>query len=173
MQAAHGQDPGIYNIEPKRSSMSGERTFEQDTTERQHIIDTLRRIADELAARVVEGESASTLGLKLRYSDFSCIHRQFSREKAFTSAEDILAGAIELLNKNWNSHSPIRLIGISLQGLKPLSSFQAGLFEEGPSKSEKARRVVQEIDSKGLGRLMRARFLPRTTLADEQGAEDL
>ncbi len=159
--AAAGEDPGIYRAETKRSSMSGERTFERDTSERQLIVDALRLISDELAARTARGDSASTLALKLRFSDFSCIHRQSSRDEAFKSAGEMLEAAINLLDANWDGRRPIRLIGISLQGLKPLSKFQAGLFEEGPSKSEKARRIVREIDDKGLGRLVRARFLPR------------
>ncbi|HOI21994.1 MAG: DNA polymerase IV [Spirochaetia bacterium] len=160
-EAALGRDPGIYNVESRRSSMSGERTFERDTSERQRLIDALRLISDELAARTIRGDSACTLGLKLRFSDFSCIHRQFSRDEAFVSAGEILEGAIGLLDENWDGRRPVRLIGISLQGLKPLSAFQSSLFQEGPSKSEKARRVMQEIDSKGLGQLVRARFLPR------------
>jgi DNA polymerase-4 len=169
MQAAIGRDPGIHSLEPKRSSMSGERTFERDSSDRQLIVDTLRLISDELAARAVKGESASTLGLKLRFSDFSSIHRQFSRDEAFTSAEEILAGALELLDKNWDGRRPVRLIGISLQGLKSLASFQVGLFGAEPSRSEKARRVMQDLDSRGLGRLVRARFLPRDDCGDVEG----
>jgi DNA polymerase-4 len=160
-EAALGKDPGIYSAEPKRSSMSGERTFQRDSTDRQRIIDALRLIADELAARTMKGDSASTLGLKIRFSDFSCIHRQYGRNEAFAASEEILSGALDLLDKNWDGRRPIRLIGISLQGLKPLSAFQTGLFEEGPSRSEKARRAMQDIDSRGLGQLVRARFLPR------------
>ncbi len=171
VDAACGRDPGIYSLEPKRSTISGERTFARDTNDRQRLVDTLRLISDELAARTVKGESASTIGIKLRFSDFSCIHRQFSRVEAFTSADEILAGALDLLEKNWDGQRPVRLIGISLQGVKPLASFQVGLFEEGPSRSEKARRVMQEIDGRGLGRLVRARFLPGNACDEGQEPE--
>ncbi len=62
-EAALGRDPGIYNVESRRSSMSGERTFERDTSERQRLIDALRLISDELAARTIRGDSACTRGL--------------------------------------------------------------------------------------------------------------
>jgi DNA polymerase-4 len=89
-----GRDPGIYNVESRRSSMSGERTFERDTSERQRLIDALRLISTN-SPPGRSGETAHcTLGLKLRFSDFSCIHRQFSRGRSLRLRREILEGAI-------------------------------------------------------------------------------
>ncbi len=52
--AALGEDPGIFSGETKSQSMSGERTFERDTTDREAVRDVLRIIADELAARMCD-----------------------------------------------------------------------------------------------------------------------
>lgn len=157
--AADGKDPGIRSISPKRPSISAERTFEKDRSDREFILDTLRLLSDELAGRIVHGSTASTLVLKLRFSDFSSIHRQFSRQKPFLSSDELFETAKLLLDKNWNGLSSLRLIGLGLSGLKAQSLFQEDLFQEEISKSELARRAAQEIDSRGLGHLVRARFM--------------
>lgn len=158
--AASGEDPGIFLGEAKSQSMSGERTFERDTTDRETICDVLRLIADELAARMCdEGFWSCTAGLKLRFEDFSSITRQFTREEPYGGADEIYQDTVLLLDRNWNRVNPIRLVGASLQNLRKGACVQGRLFDGERARSEEVRRTVQELSKRGAGRLVRAKFL--------------
>jgi len=159
--AARGEDPGIFSGETKSSSMSGERTFERDTTDREAVCDVLRMLADDLAARMCdEGTWSCTLDLKLRFGDFSSISRQCTKAEPYSSADEIYGDAIMLLDRNWDGKNPLRLVGAGLQKLQKGACLQGQLFEPQDGKSEEVRRVAQEIGRKGAGTLVRAKFLP-------------
>ncbi|MCE1195163.1 DNA polymerase IV [bacterium] len=158
--ASLGEDPGIFAGEAKSSSMSSERTFERDTTDREAVRDVLRRIADELAARMCEDDLWScTLGLKLRYGDFTSITRQTTRADPYVAADEIFKDACDLLDKNWAAGAPIRLVGAGLHNLQKGALRQGSLFGCEDERAEEARRAVQEIGRKGKGTLVRAKFL--------------
>ncbi|PKL06728.1 MAG: DNA polymerase IV [Spirochaetae bacterium HGW-Spirochaetae-9] len=159
--AASGEDTGFFSGEAKTQSMSGERTFERDTTDGAAVRDLLRLLADELAARICdEGSRSVTLGLKLRFGDFSTLSRQCTREEPYGSADEIYEDALHLLDSNWDGLNPLRLVGLGLHNLRKGACVQGQLFEKESGKSEEVRRTVQEIDARGGGRLVRARFLP-------------
>lgn len=161
-RAAQGENPGTLGDSRKSSSISGERTFAQDSSDREIIEGTLMLLADELASRLYEEKlSSNTLVLKLRFSDFCSITRQRSSENAFESSDMIFGEALRLLEANWDGRAPLRLVGLGFHALEPSAAAQSGLFDEGPSRAEKARRAVQELESKGRGRIVRARFLRR------------
>lgn len=158
--ASRGEDPGFFGTERSMRSMSGERTFETDTSQREKIENVLRRISDELAARVfASGQSSGTLAIKLRFQDFTSITRQTTREDPFLDTDDIYETGISLLNRNWNGFDPLRLVGLGLQDLRDISSFQSSLFGREIGKSELARRAAAAIEERGKGKLVRARFL--------------
>jgi DNA polymerase-4 len=168
-RAARGENPGALSDTRKSSSMSAERTFSQDTADREIIEGTLMLLADELASRLYEDKlSSNTLVLKLRFSDFSSITRQRSTEFAVDSSDMIFCEALRLLDANWDGCAPLRLVGLGFHALKPCTAAQAGLFDEGPTRAEQARRAVQELESKGRGTLVRARFLCRQDSGDDE-----
>jgi hypothetical protein len=82
-RAALGRDQGMFAQEPGSRSLSGERTFERDTADRETLESILRLLSDELAARLwAEGAESATLVLKLRFHDFSTITRRKIRRKS-------------------------------------------------------------------------------------------
>ena len=167
--AASGEDPGFFSGETKSQSISGERTFERDTTDRDTVRDVLRLIADELAARVCDERFWScTIGLKLRFEDFSTISRQFTREAPYASADEIYDDAVLLLDRNWDGKNPIRLVGASLQNVRKEACAQGQLFENEKKKSEDVRRAIQALDKSGTGHLVRAKYL-KAMGKDERG----
>ena len=158
--AAFGEDTGFFSGETKSQSISGERTFERDTSDRETVRDILRLIADELAARVCdEGFWSCTVGIKLRFEDFSTISRQFTREEPYAGADEIYDDVVLLLERNWDGKNPIRLVGASLQNLQKGACVQGQLFESEKRKSEDVRRAVQALDKSGTGRLVRAKYI--------------
>lgn len=160
--AASGSDPGIFPDEPKSRSMSAERTFEKDAHDRETVIDTMRLISDELAARIWEDSASScTLAVKIRFSDFTSITRQLTRAACYSGSDEIYEDGIALLDANWDGSSGIRLIGIGLHGIGEGGTAQKELFDSGDPRAELARRTVQDIAKRGLGTLKRARFVKR------------
>jgi len=158
--AASGEDPGIFTGESKSHSMSGESTFEYDTVSREAILDVLRMVADDLAARLRdEGSRSSTMGIKLRFGDFSSITRQCTRSDFYSSSNEIYEDAICLLDANWDGRTPLRLVGLGLYNVSQSAFAQGELFQKENRKSEEVRNAVQDIEKRGVGHLVRARFL--------------
>jgi len=157
--AALGEDPGIFSGETKSQSMSGERTFERDTTDREAVRDVLRIIADELAARMCdECFWSCTIGssyLRRFLINFEAVHEG----RTLRGADEIYEDAVLLLDRNGMEKNPIRLVGASLQNLRKGACVQGHLFENGKEKSEEVRRAVQELDKRGTGRLVRAKYI--------------
>lgn len=170
-EAAAGKDPGIFAGESKTRSISGERTFEYDTSDREAVLDVLRMIADDLASRLWSDKlSSSTLGIKLRFDDFTSITRQCTRESRYSGSDEIYADAIGLLDRNWDARRPLRLVGIGLQNVNGNECIQRGLFEAKKGRAQEAQEAILEIQKKGKGRLIRARYL--TSRGSSRGDAD-
>jgi DNA polymerase-4 len=161
-EASWGRDPGIYEDRIKSRSISGERTFENDTTDIESLENTLRRLSDELSTRLFDsGEDSHTLSLKIRFSDFSLITRQCTKISPYGSSDQIFEDSLRLLKRNWDGLNPIRLVGLGLHDLCIDENSQNSLFPEELDSAEITRRVVESIKKRGKGKFVRARFLDR------------
>jgi DNA polymerase-4 len=162
--ASLGNDPGIYAAQPGDKSMSGESTFERDTTDRVEILDCLRTLADEISQRLwLEDGAASTLTIKLRFDDFESLTRQTSSRKPFMHSNELYEGAEKLLETSWNGKRPVRLVGLGVSGIgKRYSNDIENLFPESYPKSGKVEEAIFSIMQKGKGKITRARFLGKS-----------
>jgi len=118
--AAHGMDdrPLVNHREPK--SMSRETTFEHDLHPRHDrtqlggIFTALcTRVADDLAQK---GYVSRTIGIKLRYADFSTVTRDTTLADATADAQTIRRAANECLRRVPLDQC-LRLIGVRVGGL--------------------------------------------------------
>jgi DNA polymerase-4 len=118
--AAHGIDnhPLVTHREPK--SMSRETTFEHDLHARHdraqlgEIFTALcTRVADDLAQKGCVGR---TIGIKLRYADFSTVTRDTTLAGATADAQTIRRAAGECLRRA-PLEKRLRLIGVRVSGL--------------------------------------------------------
>jgi len=123
MDVAHGRDtrPLVTNAEPK--SLSRETTFEADLDARQDksqlssIFTSLcERVADDLNRKGYQGR---TIGIKLRYSDFSTVTRNYSIDDPTQDALTIRKAAGECL-KRIPLNKRLRLLGVKVSTLTPL-----------------------------------------------------
>lgn len=159
--AAHGEDPGIYAGQAKSRSMSSETTFEEDCADRDRLESTLMAIAEELAARLyAEGLAASTVFVKLRYGDFETLSAQESGPEPRSSSGDIFKAALGLLYSRWDGR-PLRLAGLGVASLASKASAQPSLFEAPGDRDGRVEAAGIEAARRGLGRLTRARLIPR------------
>ena len=117
---AQGIDQSPVHTGRETKSISSETTFPTDIDQPGPLVDYLEQIAHELAQSLHRHELlARTMTLKLRSADFTTITRSMSRPSATASADAILETAKHLLEANWATGQPVRLIGVGVSNLRP------------------------------------------------------
>ncbi len=107
-----------------RKSIGSETTFHQDIDCKTTMLSVLEKLASEVSDSLLKKESqASTVTLKVRYSDFTTITRQISNQHIKT-AIDIMAALPLLLEKTDINEKKVRLLGVSVSQLSPRESYQ-------------------------------------------------
>lgn len=120
-------------------SISSENTFPEDTADRPMLRSVLREQADELSAKLQrQGISAQTVQVKVRYSDFSTLTRQFSVDEPVAAARDLYRLACWLLARHQLVHRPLRLLGLGVSGLVENRGRQL-VFDWKPERSVEQR----------------------------------
>lgn len=116
---ALGVDPRDLELEAERISLSVEETFERDIAERSLLHAELRRLAEELAARMRRsGVSGRTVTAKLRYADFSIRSRSTTLPAPIDEADRIAELACSLLDRGLRDRpGALRLVGVGVSGL--------------------------------------------------------
>ncbi len=146
---AHGIDERSIVLETEDKSISNETTFKEDATNREQIEATYKRLIDKVGGRTRKaGLFATTVHLKLRWSDFSTITRQ--TKLAIPCCDDITLRetGMELLNEHLQDR-PVRLIGFGVSGLTETDqpTAQLSLFEmPDTTLHEKRSRLSQAAD---------------------------
>jgi len=162
-EAVRGRDPGIAPREAESRSVSAERTFELDVSDRSLLEALLVELADQLAYRLWSEDLRSRcVFIKLRFQDFSTLTRRRSRPEPFASAEEARAAALALLDSAWDGRRAVRLLGLGFAELEPRGTpLQGELFDGGSARKRAAEEAVFEIERRGLGSLRRARLVDR------------
>ncbi len=112
-------------------SVSNERTFARDLTDRRDIEAAIAVLGESVGRRLrKKGLAGRTVTLKLKYSYGS--GRSAQRKLAHpTDDENIFTSvAIELLDNIWSTGMPVRLVGIGLSGFDLEGGIQTDLFCE-------------------------------------------
>lgn len=148
---SRGIDIGIYEGEVKSHSISTERTFREDISSINVINTNLLDMSLELLYRSLsEDKMARTIGIKIRYSDFSTFSAQITPDIPIYNAEQIYEYAKLLLNKKWTKN-PIRLLGVGLyQTYNKGNMIQADLFDEENRKKRELEKISLSLKNKGL-----------------------
>jgi DNA polymerase IV len=141
----HGSD--ILHTEYERKSISKETTFETDIVGKTKLESVLFELVGE-ACQLLRNEcwQASTVSIKLRYSDFVTL----TRAKTIKPSDDdktIYEYAVELFRKAYTRRVGIRLIGIHLSKLNHFFE-QEELFEDEELIRKRMLRAVMKIRDK-------------------------
>jgi DNA polymerase-4 len=103
-------------------SRSSETTFDTDVDDFEALRATVRKLAADVCEGLGrKGTRGRTIGIKLRYDDFTNITRDRSIEEHTNDLERVTAIALDLLEENRPSR-PVRLIGVrvaSFEGVAP------------------------------------------------------
>ncbi len=116
---ARGEDDSIVTPEREAKSISAEETFAHDVTDRETLHSELERMAQRIGDSLARSEVvARTVTLKLRFADFTTITRSQTSSLETADPRAILGMALELLERNWQAETPLRLIGVGVSNLR-------------------------------------------------------
>ena len=148
-KAVRGIDPGIYQGEAKERSISTEKTFYPDLLGMDAIDSYLLEMSQELSLRALkEKVIPRTIGIKIRYGDFSTFNAQTTPDEAIYSSSDIFKHAEALLKKVYNNQG-VRLLGLTLaQVYEGENVEQMELFREKSEKERLIEKAILDINTK-------------------------
>jgi DNA polymerase-4 len=143
---ARGIDNSAVEQRDRAKSISAETTFSEDLVERQDMLDVLRKLSERVGGRLRRsGMHARSVGLKLRYRDFSTVTRQVTLPAAADGDEAIFNAVSDLLRKALNERSgAVRLLGVGVSGLGEPAS-QLSLLEVDSRKDSAISSAVDRI----------------------------
>jgi DNA polymerase IV len=128
-QFAFGQDDRPLELGDEIKSISGEETFLKDTDDRKVLRACLHQQAEDIAARLKRRHlGAHTVQVKVRYSDFTTLTRQFTVEDPLSEAKDIYRLGCFLLGRENLVSRPLRLLGLGVARLGEPSGQQLVLL---------------------------------------------
>jgi DNA polymerase-4 len=115
---AQGMDRRPVITEHRVKSVSQERTFRRDVTDIQVMREQLDKMSERVAVQLTEKELvAGTIGIKLRYSDFTTLTRQMTLAVPTAEQRVIFEAASTLLERTWRRGRAVRLLGVSARRL--------------------------------------------------------
>jgi len=128
-QFAFGEDDRPLELGDEIKSISGEETFLKDTDDRKVLRACLREQATDISTRLKRKRlGAHTVQVKVRYSDFTTLTRQFSVEEPIAEANDIYRLACFLLGREHLVSRPLRLLGLGVSSLREPTQQQLRLL---------------------------------------------
>jgi DNA-directed DNA polymerase III PolC len=175
-QFAHGIDerPLIPASEPQKS-FSQQETFAKDLTDEDYVHALLRRMADNLFAKVrAEGRSVRTLTVKARYNDMAEDQSSESLPEPTDLETDVYGRLHGMLRAAWKRRVSLRLVSLKLSNVYD-GRFRSELPLEVSAQRQDARsRLAVVVDqlrhSRGTSVFLRGhdfilRDAPRDALA--------
>ena len=144
---ANGEGTEYLTIRSGQKSISKETTFDEDITSHEFLKKTLFELSGKICQTMRNhGWIASTINIKLRYSDFQTL----TRAKTIKQTDDdkiVFDTAWQLLSKAHTRRVGVRLIGLGLTNFSEYSE-QEFLFEDEEIKRKKMFRAVTRIRDK-------------------------
>ena len=142
-QFAHGIDerPLIPAREPQKS-FSQQETFASDVTDEEYVEATLRRMADNLFAKVrEEGRSIRTLTVKVRYNDMGEDQMSESLLEPTDLETDVYGRLHTMLREAWKRRVSLRLVSLKLSNVYD-GRFRSELPLEVSAQRQDAQRTA-------------------------------
>jgi DNA polymerase-4 len=101
-----------------------------------------------------------TIQLKLRYRDFTTITRAHSLDHGTQFDGDLIAAVLDLLQRNWDGATPVRLLGVHAGSLKRNEGQMSLLDEPAAERLRSAFRAIDKIrDRFGVSSISLARSM--------------
>jgi DNA-directed DNA polymerase III PolC len=116
---ANGIDPRpVVPEQPAPLSHSRQETFDQDVTDEDFIERVLRRMADDLMARLrADGKAMRTLTLRIRYNDFDEARRSRTLNEPTDLEHDLYGLLRPMLREAWQRRVSLRMVSLKVEKL--------------------------------------------------------
>jgi DNA polymerase IV len=159
---AQGIDERPVETEHEAKSISQETTFSRDVSDEAELLRTLNDLAQGVGRELRgTGLAATTIKLKLRWSDFTTPTRQMTLGQPTDDAEQIYANVRQLFTRLWQPGQRVRLIGVGVSGLTDQPR-QMGLFDAPNERVEKLSATVSAVRARfGDGAIIRGSDIRR------------
>lgn len=145
---ARGEDSSEVREGDDPRSMSAERTFAKDLTQRTELHKALLQMSEEVGRRLRADRLAGrTIRLKIRWPDFKTHTRQLKLEQPTDHDGEIYIQAQELLASIWSEGQPVRLLGVGVADLGTPWR-QLSLFEREWEQDERLQNALEDIRSR-------------------------
>ena len=145
---ALGLDDRDVEIEHETKSVGHEFTFESDLIQigaiRRELLELAGMVAKRLRRYQLQGK---TITLKVKYYDFRQITRSSTISEHVADSKRIYDEVIKLLQKTEAGEKPLRLLGISVSGLKMKSSSNQQSLFSGMQTTEKRKNINKALDA--------------------------
>jgi DNA polymerase-4 len=141
---ARGIDDSPVETERETKSVSQETTFARDVSDEELLKRTLREQAEGVGRQLRKADLAGkTVHIKLRWSDFTTITRQTTRDHPTDLDLEIYETALQLFEKNWPPGKAVRLIGVGVSGFETPAR-QLGLWDQ--REDRETRQLQTTLD---------------------------
>jgi len=146
---ARGIDPRPIETSRESKSISQETTFVRDLRDGEALQKLIREQAVAVATELRHKRlSASTVKLKIRWSDFTTLTRQSTFDQPTADAAQISGAALRLLHQSWQGEW-VRLIGVGVSGLsnsaRQLSFWEDPAEQIAREKEEQLHQALQQL----------------------------
>jgi DNA polymerase-4 len=146
--AALGLDERDVETEHETKSLGHEFTFDSDLMEIKAIQRELLELAGMVAKRLRSYQlQGRTITLKVKYHDFKQITRSITSSQYTADSKYIYEESLRLLTKTKAGQKPIRLLGISVSGLKQENRTSQQLLFPGMQPSKKRQEINKALDT--------------------------
>lgn len=146
-RAAQGFDFRDVETEHETKSVGHEFTFEIDLVEpgriRRELLELAAMVAKRLRRKGVEGK---TVTLKVKYHDFRQVTRAATISHPTADSKKIYGEVLLLLEKTEVGRVPLRLLGISVSGLKDAGGVQQQHLFAGKDPAAKRQDINKALD---------------------------
>lgn len=143
---ASGVDARVVEAPPTARSVSVEETYPADLVDDDSIDRAMLDLADRLASRLRrQGLLASTVQVKVRFSDFTTLTRAHTLERPTATSRGLLAEGRRLLDGVAGKGAAVRLLGIGAASVVPSDApRQLGFGDDGWEAVEDAVEAARE-----------------------------
>ncbi len=139
---AQGIDHSPIVATRERKSISTERTFHEDISSLDFLLNKLTQLTVDLAYSLrKKKKSTACVSIKIRYKDFSTFNKQMMLASHTNSDSILLDTAKTLFHQLYNPNQAVRLIGIRFDHLFD-GELQYGLFDD----SHRERDLLDRLD---------------------------
>jgi DNA polymerase-4 len=129
-------------------SVSNERTFSKDLSQKKDINKYLSILSEKVAKRLQKKNlRGKTVQIKVRWSDFTTLTRQITLSKSTSEFKVIQKTASELLEQIWEEGRLVRLVGVGVNNLDSEAK-QLGLWDREVEKDLHLERALKELKGK-------------------------